>query len=98
VQRVAERLLGINRLCGPSLAQLDRAHESSRAFRSTVGKGEVGMLVAMTNQRPQVPRSKVVFRADLVPGIRIFLDVGSHAHWRVRPGLYAECFGQSCPG
>jgi len=82
----------------PALAQLDRAHESSRAFRSTVGKGEVGMLVAMTNQRPQVPRSKVVFRDDLVPGIRIFLDVGSHAHWRVRPGLYAECFGQSCPG
>jgi hypothetical protein len=72
LQRVTERLLGINRLCEPSLVQLDRAHESSRAFRSAVGKGEVGMLIPMTNQRMQVPRSKIVLRDDLIPDIRIF--------------------------
>ena len=55
------------------------------------------MLVPLTNQRSQVPRSKIVFRNDLVPDTRIFLDVRGHAHWRVWPGLDAECFGQSRP-
>jgi hypothetical protein len=32
LQRVAERILGVNRLCEPSLAQLDGAHEGPRSF------------------------------------------------------------------
>src|SRR6266513_553925 len=41
LQRVAERVLGVNRLCEPSLAQLDGAHEGPRSFRGAVGEREV---------------------------------------------------------
>ena len=55
LQRVAKRVLGVNRLCEPSLAQLDGAHEGSRSFRGAVGEREVRVLVPLANQLPQVP-------------------------------------------
>ena len=55
LQRVAERVLGVNRLCEPSLAQLDGAYEGPRSFRGAVGEREVRVLVPLANQLPQVP-------------------------------------------
>jgi hypothetical protein len=52
LQRVAKRVLGINRLCEPSLAQLDGAHEGPRSFRGAIGEREVRMLVPVANQLP----------------------------------------------
>src|SRR6202011_3643889 len=45
LQRVATRVLGVNRLCASSLAQLDGAHEGPRSFRGAVGEREVRVLV-----------------------------------------------------
>ena len=73
LQRVTERVLGVNRLCEASLAQLDGAHEGPRSFRGAVGEREVRVLVPLANKPPQVPRAKIVLRDDLVPDIRVFL-------------------------
>jgi hypothetical protein len=62
LERVAERVLGVNRLCEPSLAQLDGAHEGPRSFRGAVGEREVRVLVPLANQLPQVPQAKIVLR------------------------------------
>jgi hypothetical protein len=56
LQRLAKRVLGVNRLCEPGLAQLDGAHEGPRSFRGAVGEREVRVLVPLAiNQLPQVP-------------------------------------------
>ena len=52
LQRIAERELGVNRLCEPSLAQHDGAHEGPRSFRGAVGEREVRVLVPLANQLP----------------------------------------------
>jgi hypothetical protein len=49
LQCVAERVLGVNRLCEPGLPQLYRAHEGPRSFRNTVGEREVRVLVPLAN-------------------------------------------------
>src|SRR5258708_10623323 len=38
-----------------------------------------------------------ILRDDLVPNIRVFLEVGCHACWYVRPGFDTERFGHSRP-
>ena len=58
LQRVKERVLGVNRLCEPSLAQLDGAHERPRSFRGAVSEREIRVLVPLANQLPKVPRAK----------------------------------------
>ena len=50
LQRVTERVLGVNHPCEPSLAQLDGAHEGSGSFRGAVGEREVRVLVPLANQ------------------------------------------------
>jgi hypothetical protein len=52
LQRVAERVLGVNRLCEPSLAQLDGAHEGPRSFQGAVGEREVRVLVLSLPKTP----------------------------------------------
>ncbi len=47
LQRVTERVLGVNRPCEPSLAQLDGAYEAPRSFRGAVGEREVRVLVPL---------------------------------------------------
>jgi hypothetical protein len=97
LRRVAERVLGVNRLCEPSLAQLDGAHEDPRSFRGAIGEREVRVLVPLANQLLQVPRAKIVLRDYLAPDIRVFLEVGCHARWHVRPGFDTEGFSQGRP-
>jgi len=97
LQRVTERVLGINRPCEPSLAQLDGAYESSRSFRGAVSEREVRVLIPLANQLPQVPRAKTVLRDDPVPDIDVFLEVGRHARWHVRSGFHTESFSQGRP-
>lgn len=78
LQCITERVLGVNRPCEPSLAQLDGAYEGPRSFRSAVGEREVRVLIPLANQLAQVPRAKIVLRDNLVPDIRVFLEVGCH--------------------
>jgi|GraSoi2013_100cm_1033763.scaffolds.fasta_scaffold353112_1 hypothetical protein len=52
LQRVAERVFGVNRLCKPSLAQLDGAHEGPKSFPGAVGEREVRALIPLANQLP----------------------------------------------
>jgi hypothetical protein len=97
LQGVTERVLGVNRPCEPGLAQLDCAHEGSRSFRGAEGERKVRVLVPSPNQLPQLLRAKIVLRDDLVPDIRVFLEVGCHARWHVRSGFDTESFGQARP-
>src|SRR3984893_8063840 len=39
----------------------------------------------------------MVLRDDVVPDIRVFLEIGCHARWHVRPGFDTEGFGQGRP-
>ena len=90
LQRVAERVLGVNCLGEPRLAQLDRAHEGPRSLRGAVGEREVRVLVPLANQFPEVPRAKIELRDDLVPDIRVFPEIGCHARWHIPPGFDTE--------
>jgi hypothetical protein len=57
----AGRIACVDHRVKTGLAQLDGTHKGNRACGDTVGKREIGMLIALPDKRTQVAAGKAVF-------------------------------------
>jgi hypothetical protein len=71
LQRGLERIPGVHRSVEAGLAKLDGAYKSHRAFRGSVRKCKVGMLIAMPNKGAQITARKAVLGDDIGPYVSV---------------------------
>jgi len=84
LQRVAERLLGVDGFGEPGLAQLDGTHEGARPFGCVVGEREIRVLITVTDQLTQTQWAEAVLGDDSIPQVGVVGKIGGQAPPGVR--------------